>query len=262
MKRLNSRINELEQQTRPDGTLTGPEKTMLVSVLARRDALFWPWRVTASVRPPIPEIRARQREYLAGSSGVSARADGRSQWKSSHETRQGLVAAGMLQAVGANGETVSVGLTPLGDATAQALVGDRLATRRDAFVGLAFMRAFSDPIGTPVRESVLFRIPCTGSPSDWEERVERMLPLLTSGVVRADSDTIGRVLFTLTGSELPEAIVVNVQAEEVFDSVYIQAFDGERNALENTEPRDPSEIYIPMSASLYWPKHGENPDEK
>ena len=100
-KRLNTKLDELEQQTRPDGTLSVPEKTMLVQCLGRRDSWFWPWRVTASVRPPIPEIRARQREYLAGSSGVSARSDGRSQWKSAHETRQGLVAAGMLQAVGA-----------------------------------------------------------------------------------------------------------------------------------------------------------------
>ena len=61
---------------------------------------------------------------------------------------------------------------------------------------------------------------------------------------------------------MPEAIVVNVQAEDGSDSVYLKVFDSERNVSENTERRDPAEVYVPKSASLYWPKVGENPDEE
>lgn len=260
-KRLNTKLDALEQQNRLDGTLTPAEKQMLVSILARRDALWWPWRWTVAAQPPFTEIRQRQREYLAGTVGIAAKADGRSNWKDSHELRNSLIAAGLLTATHSSGQVQSVFLTPLGESTARALVGDRLRTAIESRFMFLLLGVLSED-GKPVRESVLFGIPCTGSPSDWEDRVEQVQPLLTSGCVRADSDTCGRVLFTLTGAELPEAIVVTVQEEDGFDELYIQSFDSERNTLANAEPRDTSEIYVPISASLHWPKAGETIDEK
>lgn len=263
MKHLNTRLDALETQAGADGELSGLSKTLLVGILGRRDALFWPWRFSPHSCPPFPEIRQRQREYLAGTSGVSARADGRSQWKSAHEIRQRLAAAGMLRAVGANGETVSVILTSRGEAVARALVGDRLFTVERARAWRVMLQILTEAHGAPIRESVLFGHPCTGSPTDWESHVEPMLPLLAAGLVVADSDTVGRALFTLVdGVELPEAVAVDVQPEDGFDEIYLVAFNNERAVLAAAEPRDPSEIYLPIGASSHWPAPGVTTDEK
>ena len=263
MKRLNTKLDELERQTRADGALSVPEKTLLVSVLARRDAWFWPWRWTMQTQPPFPEIRQRQREYLAGVVGISAKADGRHDWKNAHELRQSLIAAGMLTAIHSGGQVTTVFLTPAGEATARALVGDRLFTVERAKIQLLFLQVMAETPGRPVRESVLFGLPCVGNPVEWHHMIEPMLPLLTAGLVKADSDTTGRILFSIVeGTAIPDPVTVDVAEEEWADSHYVKAWDNERNVLENAEPRDPSEIYVPIGASDCWPKPGETPDEE
>ena len=263
MKRLNSRIDQLERQAGNIGGLSMPEKIMLVECFGRLHAMFVPWRWQIRKQVPMAEIIRRQRGYLKKISGVSARADGQSQWKSASETRQSLVAAGMLEAIGANGETTSVILTSLGLATATRLIGDRLASHADAEIGLAILKAKISLHGSPVRESVLFNHPCFGDPGTWEHYEELMLPLLVAGVVRTNSDTCGRILYAVTGVEIPEAVAVDIPAEEeTFDPIYLAAYNAERAFLTTVEPQDPMEVYIPVGASDAWPKTEDATHEK
>jgi hypothetical protein len=263
MKRLNSRLDQLERQAGTPGGLSMPEKIMLVECFGRLHALLVPWRWQIHKTVPMCEIKLRQRQYLKKTSGVSARADGQSQWKLASETRQSLVAAGMLEAIGANGETTSVILTALGLATATRLIGSRLASRDDAEVSLAILKAKIDAHGSPVRESVLFGVPCFGDPGTWEHFEELMVPLLVAGVVRTNSDTCGRILYALTGLEMPEPVAVDIPAEEeLFDAIYMQAFNAERAFLTTVEPQDPMECYIPVGACDAWPKTEDVTDEK
>lgn len=263
MKRLSTKLDQLERQAGNIGGLSMPEKIMLTECFGRLHAMFVPWRWQIRKQVPMAEIIRRQRGYLKKTSGVSARADGQSQWKSASETRQALVAAGMLEAIGSNGETTSVILTRLGLATATRLIGDRLASHADAEIGLAILKAKISLHGSPVRESVLFNHPCFGDPGTWEHYEELMLPLLVAGVVRTNSDTCGRILYALTGSDMPEAVAVDIPAEEeIFDPVYMQAFNAERAFLSLVEPQDPMECYIPVGACDAWPKTEDVADEK
>jgi len=263
MKRLNSKLEQLERQAGTPGGLSMPAKVLLVECFGRLHALLVPWRWQIPKQVPMCEIIRRQRGYLKKTSGVSARANGQGEWKSASETRQALVAAGMLEAIGANGETTGLILTPLGLATATRLIGSRLASRDDAEVSLAILKAKIDPHGSPIRESVLFNHPCVGDPGDWEHFEELMVPLVVAGVVRTNSDTQGRILYALTGSELPEAIAVDIPAEEeTFDPVYMQAFNAERAFLTTVEPQDPMECFIPVGACDAWPKTEDVTDEK
>jgi hypothetical protein len=263
MKRLHSRIGALEQRQGTDSPLTSPSKTLLVQLLAKLHALFWPHRVTITIQPPIPEIRARQREYLAGVAGLPWKADGRHDWKSASELRSSLVASGHLQAVSSSGQIQSLMLTPLGLETATRLVGSRLASAEEARICLEIVRSKIRQYGWPIREGVLFGIPAFGNPENWQEHIELVLPLLTAGVLRCDSDTQGRILFTLAdGVELPEPVAVDATEEEWADEIYLKAFNNERHVLANADPRDVSEVYIPVGASDAWPKMEDDTDEK
>jgi hypothetical protein len=233
---------------------------LLVAILARRDALFWPWRFQIGNSTPLAEIRRRQREYLEGVAGIAVKADGRGDWKNAHEMRQRLINAGMVAATHSGGQVTSVFLTPLGEAYARALVGDRLHTVESAEPVFIYLKILSDL--TPdkaVRESVLFNRDCVGCPNDWDPMTEHLLPFLTSGMVRQDSDTEGRACYTpVDGAAEPEMIAVNVAADDAFDTAYVKAFNAERQTLESCEPRDPHEIYIPLPASGWgWPIHFE-----
>ncbi len=256
MKRLNTKLDEIERQAGTgDGVLSVAEKTLLISILGRRDALFWPWRWTSKTQPPIPEIRQRQREYLTGVVGISAKADGRHDWKNAHELRQSLIAAGMLTAMASGGQVTTLFLTPTGEATGRSLVGDRLFTVNRAMAWRLMLQILTEIHGPYIRESVLFGLACTGNPADWEAHIEPMLSLMTAGIVSADSDTCGRILFRIVeGATVPDSIDGAVPEEEQFDAIYVKAFNAERNVLENAEPRDPSEIYVPIGASSHWPK--------
>lgn len=255
MKRLNTRIDALEKQTRTNG-LTRAESELLVSVLARRDALFWPWRITHAVRPEMCELRTRQKEYLAGQVGVAVRADGKADWKNAHELRQRLITAGLITATHSSGQITSCFLTPQGEAVARALVGDRLWTFQRARLLWAILQIRSQETSVrAVRESGLFGIEGVGCPNDWDDYNEMILPLLTCGIVTASSDTEGRACYTpVEGIPEPVEVVVNVVADDAFDSLYLKAFADERAMLERVEPRDPHEVHIPLPATGWgWP---------
>jgi len=255
MKRLNSRLDELEKRTKTDGQLSPSAREMLVEVLAKRDALFWPWRMTKSYQPPMTEIRHRQREYLSGVAGVSAKGSGsQSDWKSAHELRRELIAAGMLKPASSGGQVTSVFLTPSGESTAKALVGFRFPSDRVCQLVFLLLQTLTDDRQAPVREHVLLGCPSFGDPSSWDAMTEQMLPALVCGAARSTPDGCGRILYSFTpGAEMPEAIVVDVASEDWAEDVYLDVFDSERVALENTEPRDVTECFIPIGCSDCWP---------
>ena len=265
-RKLSTRLTELERGAVTDGKSSLPAKKMLVEILARRDAIFWPWRVTRNVQPPICELRIRQREYLSGTTGIAAKGSGnQSDWKTAHELRRELISAEMLTSTASGGQITSLFPTQKGEAIAAALVGDRLADGRQSMLAFLLLETLTDDRGTPIRESVLLNVPSHGNPEDWADELEVMLPLLTSGCVRATPDTVGRVLFSFTkGDRPPEpvAVDVDVAAEPWADDVYIAAFNSERHMLANTEPRDPSECFIAIGASDCWPKTERTIDEK
>ena len=244
--RLETRLKNLEA-FEPSAGLSRPEKKLLVSLLGRRDALFWPWRFQVNSNIPFVEIYRRQREYLDGSVGLQAKADGKGAWKQAHETRQRLIAVGFLKANHSGGQVVNVFLTPIGEATAMALAGPGLSTLQD--IETRALREILRRDGGVMRESTLFGIPCVGDPSDWNRYTQFALPLLTSGLVSCHSDTVGRACYRLVSEELPEVIDVNVQFEEAMGDAYIRAFNNERLVLEGCTPRDPHELFIPLPES-------------
>lgn len=258
MVRLSTRLEALERPTAAGLTPDGGK--LLVSVLGRRDALFWPWRFELHSSIPYAEIRTRQREYLAGTIGVAAKADGANQWKAAMNTRALLISAGLCTATLASGQVQSLFLTQMGEATARALVGDRLATfdhRRELLLMLLKLLSESTPVKA-VRESVLFGQELHGCPDGLEHLTDEMLPLLTAGCVVADSDTEGRACYTPTDVPPPERIAVDVAAVDQYDQIYLTAFKSERVALKKTEPRDSSAIVIPLPATGWgWPIHFE-----
>lgn len=264
MKRLNTRLKELEHHSGTNAVeMSAAEKKMLIEVLARRDALFWPWRWTLTVRPPVCEILRRQREYLNESVGISAKADGKSDWKEAHLQRRSLIDGGMLTATHSSGQVTSLFLTPLGESFARALVGDRLVDDLQVRILVMTLVTMSAPKRTPVREHVLLGVPSFGNPEEWADQTELMLPALTSGVVSACSDTMGRMLFTpIEGKELPRLPDVAVESEEWCDGAYIEAFNAERHVLTNAEPRDPAEVFIPIPATVLWPTSESDTNEK
>ena len=137
-------------------------------------------------------------------------------------------------------------LTALGEATARRLVGDRLKAVRDVAIVYVVL-----PTDRWMSESELFRENLIGNPETWNDATELCLPLLTSGVIEASSDNAGRVGYRRTSKELPEdPPEIDVAVDESIDSIYVNAFNAERKSLQQCEPIDNNEVFIPLSASL------------
>ena len=251
MKRLNTKLDRLESQTGTD-SLSPAGKRLLVEILARRDALAWPWRLQLGYQPPLCEIKTRWKEYQSGICCIAAKASGAGDWKHAHELRNDLIASGMTTAVRSGGQITSMFLTPLGEATGRAIVGDYLATFHDeGSEVLARLKALVEETGVAaVAECVLWGRRCVGNPSEWNYLTERILPCITAGVVRVEPDTVGQIVFIpVDGVTEPERIVVDVQADETFLPIYLKAWSDERSVLERCEPRAPDECFIPNPAN-------------
>lgn len=161
------------------------------------------------------------------------------------EARQRLIQAGMLTALYSGGQVTSMFLSPLGEATARSLVGDRLYSLRE--VSAAYDAITED---SWTSESLLFSQNLVGDPKDWEDSTELVLPLLVAGLVVAGSDTYGRVGYRRTDRELPpDEPLVDIACDDDMDSVYMNAFNSERDSLTACEPFDSSEILIPLSTA-------------
>ena len=237
--RISTRLNALE---RAIGTSDVSDYRLLVQLLGKRDARFWPSRHSGQSRLGILQ---RCREYLAGTRGISAKADGKSDWKNAFEARNRLIQAGYVDAVRGNGEVTSLIVTQLGETVARRLVGSRLFMLHDAII--AFVQISDD---SWTSESVLFAENLVGDPSAWDHLSEIVLPLLTAGLVTSNSDSYGRIGYRKTTRELPsDAPSVSVECDPEMDSVYVKSFNSERAALMACEPLDASEVWIPLPPS-------------
>jgi hypothetical protein len=234
---MKSRLDALERST---GVADISDHRLLVILLGKRDARFWPSRHSGQSRLGILQ---RCREYLAGVRGISSKADGKSDWKNAFEARNRLIQSGYVDAVRGNGEVTSLIVTQLGETVARRLVGSRLFSLHDSII--AYVQISTD---SWTSESVLFQENLLGSPSDWDSKTELCLPLLTAGLITSNSDYYGRIGYRKTTRELPnDAPSVAVECDPEMDGVYLDAFETERAALMASEPIDCSEVWIPLA---------------
>lgn len=233
--RIKTRLDALERST---GTSDVSDYRLLVQLLGKRDALFWPYRILGKSRLGIHQ---RQRQYLDGSCGISLRAAGKSDWKDAHETRNRLIRAGYVSAIRSGGEVTSLRLTPTGESTARKLVGKRLRSLRESIFAYVLLNA-----DKWTSESVLFSQNFVGSPSDFDHYTELILPLLTAGLVVANCDCNHRIGYKRTSQAIPDEPIVDIACDPAMDDVYLEAFDAERSSLRNCEPLDTSEVHIPL----------------
>ena len=233
---MKSRLDALERSA---GVVDISDNRLLVTLLAKRDARFWPSRHSGQSRLGILQ---RCREYLAGVRGISSKADGKSDWKNAFEARNRLIQAGYVDAVRGNGEVTSLIVSPLGEMVARRLVGSRLFSLHDSII--AYVQISTD---SWTSESVLFGENLLGCPSSWDHLTEIVFPLITAGLITSNSDSYGRVGYRKTQRELPnDAPSIAVECDPEIDSVYIRAFNSERAALMACEPLDASEVWIPL----------------
>ena len=236
------------ERTSPAGTDTAAIR-LLVELVGRRDALFWPWRDATNALAVVQ----RRRAYLAGAEGIAVRADGRAAWKPSHEARRELIDAGWATARFASGQVSSLFVTEAGDAICRATIGD-LAGPLDSLLPLARLRTHAGkPFGGRVwvAEADLFDLPPDAdNPRDWDHHTGRLLPALVRGWADSRCDSYGRVYYSpATDVDLPELVDSDEPEHPDAWDWYLSAFRAERDALRIAEPIDPAEIVVPLPAS-------------
>lgn len=245
--RLHSRLDRIES-TEP-ASMSLDAQRLLVSLLGRRDALFYPWRCVGPHRSAIARM---QREYFAGVLGMMARSQGEANWKAGHQVRNELVAAGACKATISGGQITGLLLTARGEADARALVGNRLSVGEYTEVLVERITERSDRVFCGRRwcsESALFGIDGAGDPASWQHLTELVLPLLVAGVVVANCDAWGRVYYAVQDdTAFPSPLSSELAPQAAFDSVYIKAFDSERVELKRLDDSD-GEILIPIPAT-------------
>ncbi len=275
MNRLTNRIARLERQASPGESADADG--MLVELLAKRDALFWPWRDSQKGAALYRgAVRKRQVEYLQGALGFAAPATGKDSWKDAYQQRGQLIAGGLATAIRSGGEITALRLTPQGEADARALVGPRLKTLADGDVQAIYAYNVArmedgnpwlgclhpDRSGAFVSETAAFLsdTELTGNPSQWDYLTELMLPLLVAGYMMANNDLQGRVYYAVvpkpqakpeplvTVAELPQPPASERVAVARFDDLYVDTFNAERDALTKLESFD---LVIPVPATCF-----------
>jgi hypothetical protein len=220
------------------------EMRMLIEIVARRDALFVPWRTP--VRDPICQrfaaIRQKQVDYLSGARGVNAKASGRSEWKDFHHVRNGLIARAWAIPTTSGGQTTSLLITELGDAIAQLAISKHHTTVEDAAIYLAMIRRYGS-----LSESTLLQRELIGDPTQWASLSEMMLPLLVRGLIVASSDSQGRLFYSAGPGEPTPTLTVNQAVLPWAFDAYFAAYHAERLSLESVK-HDGGEVFIPIPA--------------
>ena len=252
MARLKTRIAKLEQVS-STGELTSSAAKLLIALLGRRDALFFPTRTNKGK----VAIVQRQRAYLDGTEGIAAKADGAGAWKDAHFQRAELIQHGFATANRSGGQVTSLFLTTKGDAYAKSMVWDCPEAKVLNEVSRVLWQLLRDFEKKPwcnrkwVSEGELFDLPCVGDPVDWSDRTELMLPLLVAGLVVSNNDAYGRIYYYATDVEFPaiESVELPKIADQAWTDAYLRAFKFETRALETAEPNDTNEIVIPIPAS-------------
>jgi hypothetical protein len=235
--RLTTRLAKLENSS-GCGQLSEDAQRLLVQLLARLDAIFWPFRThEGSYRA---EVRRIQREYLSGVGGLRAASQGESNWKAGHYTRNELIGASLVTAHVDGGQVTGLRLTAQGIADARAMVGDRLHPLHSQ--GPQIVRELlRRHQGEWVRENDLFGPDaCVGdNPSTWDHLTEYVLPLLREGLVESNSDLWRRVYYrAVDGAEIPSEPPSGLTEQPWADGLYVSAFDSERAALRRLECSD------------------------
>lgn len=249
VRRIKDRLAKLEQAAPASGLSIDAER-MLVDLLARRDAMFWPWRShRGSYRAEVKRLR---REYLSGRGGLKARSQGEQNWKAGHFTRNELIASGSVTAQLDGGQVTGLRLTPQGVADARAMIGDRLHTTntKATIAAWIILSRFEgcEHSGKWMIENALFGDDvCAGdNPTAWDESTELVLPLLACGAVESCSDSWHRVYYRATeGYQLQPEPLSKLQERPWADKAYVKSFDHERAALQRLEATDGS-IELPM----------------
>jgi hypothetical protein len=241
-KNLSGRLKAFEvRKMQSDSDET---RSMLVEVLARRDAVFFPWRTPELVA----KMRPIQRGLLDGTRGVSARAAGRQEWKSFHASRLALIENGFCSAIG-NQEVSTLRLLPLGEVVARTWVSHELSTPFESAFIVDKMRTLQGREFLGKRwysESEVFGLELHGDPSDWAQLLGMVLPALTEGVLEANCDVHGRVFFSFTGKDFTEQPTTKEPLRPTLWRTYSKAFDAERSRLETLEPEDAAALVIPV----------------
>ncbi len=228
---------------------------LLAEVLGRRDAYFWPWRTWNGARV---ELR---NELLAGSIGVSARAIGRTDWKSSHLRRVALIEAGHAVPIRSfGGEVNALKLTAQGEQRARDVCGLVDLSNSIVQIVYGYLKLMGDSFEW-VSESRLWQRDLAGNPSDWDDLTELCLPLLTAGAIECKSNLHGEVFYRCTEGffELPESVDHDAHGFSLeCQSSYIKAFDAERVYLASIE--EDAGIEIGLSCGMSFEKENDEND--
>ncbi|MCC7336178.1 MAG: hypothetical protein IT422_13890 [Pirellulaceae bacterium] len=249
INRIQKRLEKLEQTT-AGADMSVEAERLLVSLLGRFDALWWPFRTHKdSYRA---EVRRLQREYLAGQGGLKARSQGANNWKADHFTRNELIASGAVSPHMSGGQVTEMRLTPQGIADARAMVGDRLHTldNQTTYILWLLLCRFEGCEHSGlwmIENNLLGEDVCAGdNSSKWDHATEYVLPLLSCGAVESCSDAWHRVYYrAVPGFELPTEPSSTATERPWADAAYVIAFQRERAALERSECLDGG-IVIPM----------------
>lgn len=260
VNRISNRLKKLEETAAAENS---DANKMLVELLGRRDALFFPWRTRAANHGHI--FWELQRAYWAGKRGQTAKGSGVADWESASQQRSILIDRGLAKPLRtAGGEIGQLKITPLGEATARALVGHRLYTFHDlrtrcVYTYLCCMFDVCQPWldGRWMSENLLWQRTLHGNPVAWNWLTEAVLPLITAGLVKQSYDIPGRLYFSLRHwdsdgkliSQSLDAPTVDVEVDPAMDDVYLSAYEQERDLLEKLPATN--EVHIPLPASCF-----------
>ncbi len=197
-RKLRSELKSLRQQASVEAS-DDELLRLLVELVARRDAIFFPWRpIGHQAVGDFPAILEAQANYLDGVCGVQARAAGRDTWKDLHFLRRKLIDAGFARPVKKSGQVTSLIITETGHATAWQIVDGSPSMPDTALLIYELLQR--KPYQS---ESHLFARELYGDPAEWLELTELVMPLLVRGVVAQSVDTVGRLFYYPTARELP-----------------------------------------------------------
>lgn len=229
---------------------------LLIVILARRDAMFWPHRLLKN--DAACAVRERRQEYVSGAYGISLKASGSFRWKSAERERNYIIENGWARGVYSGGQTTSLILTPAGEARARAMVGDRLSTIATAKPLIERLeRLKTSPDGMDyfgeawTSESELFEIPCYGSSEDWDHKTETILPALIAGLVTSNWSSAGHVWYSLKhGYEIPEIVESEGKSDPDWDDLYITTANSEWQSIDGWKPKRSCDVWIPLPVSF------------
>lgn len=238
--KLHRRLSKLEQTE----SLSQGSSEMLVSLLGKLDALFWPCRFAdASWLPSLIELR---RNYLSRAQGLGASAEGREAWKAAHRHRSELIKQGYAIAVTSSSQVTGLRLTPIGEVTARHLLD--IPTRAAApWMQERLSGGFRYLNRQWVSESELYRLgELHGDSSQWDRLTEFVAPWLTCGAVDCRADLRGRVYYSWNEIDIePEPEPVSSLPEVIEPlSIYSRAFQSEIVRFRSLESS--CEVVIPM----------------